>query len=310
MEQNDLSKEFFEPEYRSGYYVSEKMKKVWAVELDLLKEFDRVCTKHNLAYFMNGGTLLGAVRHGGFIPWDDDVDVIMPRQDYDKLWEIAKNEFKEPYFFQTALTEKRFFRAHAQLRRSDTTGFIELDREKDINKGIFLDIFVLDGVPGTEKRKEKLKKKIERQKKMLSYKYDVEFSKLNFKRKLIYIALKIFFTFVPYRAYFKRFNKKALAQYSYIYTKTIGDLTLEWRESVHWKREWYEDIVFMKFENLFLRAPKKYHEILTKQYGDYMKIPEDINAKNQRSHEGVTFDPDTPYKEYFKKIKNEAGEEK
>lgn len=142
----DLPVGFLKEEVRCGYRVSEKMKKVWAVELDLLEKFTSVCEKYNLRYFADAGTLIGAVRHQGFIPWDDDVDVVMPREDYDRLFEIAEKEFSYPYFFQTSLTENGFFRTHAQLRNSLTTGFIPYDRDKDINKGIFLDIFVLDGV--------------------------------------------------------------------------------------------------------------------------------------------------------------------
>jgi lipopolysaccharide cholinephosphotransferase len=80
-----------EPETRKGYHISTEMKKVWAVEMELLKKLLEVCKKHNLRIFAEGGTLLGAVREHGFIPWDDDIDMAMLRDDYDKLQEIAKN---------------------------------------------------------------------------------------------------------------------------------------------------------------------------------------------------------------------------
>src|SRR3712207_3357568 len=92
---------FLEEEIRCGYRVSAQMKRVWAVELDLLAKFVDVCERHELRYFLDSGTLIGAIRHQGFIPWDDDIDVSMPRKDYDKLWEIAQTEFSYPYFFQT-----------------------------------------------------------------------------------------------------------------------------------------------------------------------------------------------------------------
>ena len=84
-----LEDSFFEEEIRSGYTVSSEMKKIWAVELDLLNEFSKVCQKHQLKWFVHAGTLLGAIRHKGFIPWDDDIDVVMPRADYEKLCELA-----------------------------------------------------------------------------------------------------------------------------------------------------------------------------------------------------------------------------
>ena len=180
-----LPDDFFKAEYRSAYYVSEKMKKVWAVQLDLLKSFADVCEKNNLRYFMDGGTLLGAVRHKGFIPWDDDADVIMPREDYNRLSEIADREFQTPYFFQTTLKEKGFFRTHAQLRNSDTTGFIEADANKNINKGIFIDIFVLDGLADNPIIRYLHRKEIELEKKILTFKYDRIFCQLSFIGKFL-----------------------------------------------------------------------------------------------------------------------------
>ena len=101
--------------------VSPKLKALWDVELDLLTQFKKVCEKHNLRWFVDGGTLLGAVRHSGFIPWDDDVDIIMPYDDYCKLCSLS-NEFEEPYFLQTWKTNKGSHPFLSRLRRSDTTG--------------------------------------------------------------------------------------------------------------------------------------------------------------------------------------------
>ena len=112
---------FLEEEVRCGYTVSAEMKKLWAVELDLLAEFDRVCKKHGLTYFAFGGTLLGAVRHQGFIPWDDDIDVVMFREDYRRLTQIAAEEFRHPYFFQTPFTDCGLVMGGSRLRNSNTT---------------------------------------------------------------------------------------------------------------------------------------------------------------------------------------------
>ena len=93
---------FLGEEVRCGYTVTKQMKEVWAIELDLLKQFDIICEKHGLHYCVAAGTLLGAIRHGGFIPWDDDIDVYMLRNDYNKLMMLA-NEFKSPYFLLPAV---------------------------------------------------------------------------------------------------------------------------------------------------------------------------------------------------------------
>ena len=295
-----LPENFYESEIRCGYEVTEKTKKVWAVELDLLEKFVEVCERNNLNYFLDGGTLLGAVRHKGFIPWDDDIDVIMPREDYNKLREIADEEFKEPYFFQTTFNQEEFFRAHAQLRNSNTTGFIELDgRKEHVNKGIFIDIFILDNIPGCWLSRKILKHEIIIKRNFLEYKYDRRYERQTKWGKIFYKIVQVFFKFYPFKKFFKNFDEKTLAKYSKRKTALVGDLTLKWNPRVHWKREWYDGYTYLEFEGMKLRAPLFYREILQKQYGfGYMKY---IKGKN--NHGGVTFDPDTPYKEYCEKMK-------
>ena len=115
-----LDENFFREEIRCGYKVSEKMKKVWAVELNLLEQFDKLCRENNLQYFVDSGTLLGAVRHQGFIPWDDDIDVVMFRDDYEKLKIIAKDAVSSPYFYQNSYNDLMIW-AFSKLRDSRTT---------------------------------------------------------------------------------------------------------------------------------------------------------------------------------------------
>ena len=135
-----LPESFFLEEERDGYLVSAEMKSLWAVQLDLLYELDRVCRKHGIKYILDFGTLLGAIRHKGYIPWDDDIDVSMLREDYDKLLSVASQEFKEPYFLQTEYSDPGSLRPNAQLRNSRTCGILKMDLVPlhGYNQGIFI----------------------------------------------------------------------------------------------------------------------------------------------------------------------------
>ncbi|MBR1581248.1 MAG: LicD family protein [Selenomonadaceae bacterium] len=136
---------FFEEEERCNFHVSRRRKELWAILLDLWQEFDRVCRKYNLTYYLDGGTLLGAVRHKGFIPWDDDIDLAMFRKDYNKLLEIGPTEFKHPYFFQHGFNEPRYCYAHhVKIRNALTLGESGSLLAIPLNHGVFLDVFALD----------------------------------------------------------------------------------------------------------------------------------------------------------------------
>lgn len=131
-------------EWICGHLVTERDKKVWNVELNILKEVKRICEKHNIKYFAEGGTLLGAARHGGFIPWDDDIDVAMLRDDYNKFIEIAQSELPEHLFIQNSKTDIRP-NLFTKIRDSRTTWIPKGNDLKLKNYGIFIDIFPLDG---------------------------------------------------------------------------------------------------------------------------------------------------------------------
>lgn len=283
------------------FLVSEEMKKVRIVQLDLLDTFSRICETNNLCYFLDGGTLLGAVRHKGFIPWDDDIDVIMPRKDYDKLCEIAEQVFQWPYFFQTSMTEEGLFRMHAQLRNSQTTGFIPQDKNKNINKGIFIDIFVLDGIADSAIARAMHQLQYEIGKKILSCAPERTRAELGSTKYAVYRMVHGVFQCVPFKQQFAYFEHNVLAKHSYHKTKLIGDFGLGWRKNVWWPAEWFDDYVKLPFEGRYYRAPIKYHEVLTKQYGNYMEIPKDIYAANGRMHEKIVFAPEMSYTKYHEK---------
>lgn len=134
----------------------DNLRELQLVELDLLKELLRVCSEHNLTVWVDGGTMLGAVRHKGFIPWDDDIDVLMPRRDYDILLQHGNEWFSLPCFLQSAYSDPGYFRGHAQLRNDNTAAIRPSEAYRKFNQGIFVDIFALDGCPDNPQELEDL----------------------------------------------------------------------------------------------------------------------------------------------------------
>lgn len=122
---------------------SETIKKAQLIMLDMLIEFDKICKKHKLEYWLDSGTLLGAIRHDGFIPWDDDVDISMPVEDYNKFCKVAQSELKKCMFLQHSKTDRKFPFDYMKIRdsRAIIVEFYEEGRDIEYNQGLFLDIF-------------------------------------------------------------------------------------------------------------------------------------------------------------------------
>ncbi len=123
--------------------MSNNLKNAQQIMLNILVEFDRICTKHNLVYWLDYGTLLGAVRHQGFIPWDDDLDVSMPREDYIKFLQVAKLELNKKYFLQNKETDKDIFIHFSKIRDMNSLFVEQHETGKNVTyqQGIYIDIF-------------------------------------------------------------------------------------------------------------------------------------------------------------------------
>ena len=153
-----ITKDFLNEEVRNDFLVTTERKKLWAIMFDLLMVYDEVCRKFGLTYYLWSGSMLGAVRHHGMIPWDDDIDVIMPRSDYEKFLQLS-SEFKEPYFFQTPYTDPECLYAFVKIRNSNTTGVVDKFAYQKFNHGIWISVLPLDNweLEGGEQRYEKLR---------------------------------------------------------------------------------------------------------------------------------------------------------
>lgn len=295
----NLPENFLEEEVRCNYTITQKMKKVWAVEIDLLVEFQRVCKKYNLRYFAWGGTLLGTIRHQGFIPWDDDIDVVMLRDDYNKLIKVAKNEFKHPYFFQTEDTDRFSIRGHAQIRNSLTTGVLSSETKYKFrfNQGIFLDIFILDNVPVNEEQRIKFYKKANKIKKKMfffrniSCKESLEGS--HGLKKLVKSFLYLFFH-DKRNPYFSKLHKYSSSLKGK--TKVLGDCIFETgKPELIFDASLFEMVESKPFEFISVAVPKEYGEVLDISFGDWKKY-----VIGTSDHGGVIFDTDNSYKSLIK----------
>ena len=132
------------------------LRKAQLIMLEMLIEFDAICKKHQLQYWLDSGSLLGAVRHQGFIPWDDDIDLSMPIEDYNKLLEIAGSEFSKDIFFQTTQTDKNFKFDYIKLRsnKASIVEFHEKDKQIKYHQGVFVDIFPMLTIENTDSNKK------------------------------------------------------------------------------------------------------------------------------------------------------------
>lgn len=303
----ELPEHFLEEETRCGYTIPREMKKAWAVEMDLLMEFVRVCEKHHLQYYAMGGTLLGAVRHHGFIPWDDDIDLLMPRKDYNKLLAIGAEEFHHPYFMSCPATEYKFWRTHVQIRNSETTGAIKDDEARNNNKGIFIDIFVLDVVPDTKEERLKHRKEIKdcywianADMNWVAYKANHDTGFLKSLIKNCYFKLLVNDAY--YKRTFKKYNALA-GKYQDADYQSVAHTSLIYDETRVWNKSDFEETEQVDFEFLKITIPKGYHHILSVQYGDdYMSLPKKIIPT---THGGLKIDTEKPYTYYYKNNQKE-----
>lgn len=239
--------------------------KIKSIELDILKYIDDVCIKNNIIYYLSYGTLLGAIRHKGFIPWDDDIDIVMPREDYNRFIQLMRSsnhdryELKEPgvdgYYYEFA-------------KISDSKTIVNQIFVDDINMGLWVDIFPLDAMTASS-----LKHK---------YLYFLQRCRVAAVHKRCPNSSLILkpFVYLYWRIckeigwkWFLNKQLKISEEYSYGSTPTIGFKASGMRKPELLPIEWFGNIEKVEFEGLHFNAPQKWDLYLTSLYGDYMTLP-------------------------------------
>jgi len=289
---------YIREEWRCGWKVESEMKKVWTIQLDLVEQLREICEKHNLKWFPMWGTLLGAIRHKGFVPWDDDIDIVMPREDFDRFVAVAQDELTAPYFLQTTLTDQECFYMWASLRNSETTGNRKSCLHKKQNNGIAIDIMPLDGCENSPVLYRMTRFPV-RIVSVLANTYVNEFNTgrvANLLRKLLRLT-----GFDYKKAYIwceKQNRKFRLADYPLMAFRAHADPLTKVIQRDMWRKEDFDTVEWMPFEYIKIPVPCGYDRLLTQIYGNYMEFPP--MDKREGKHD-VVFEPDVPYKEYMKK---------
>ena len=240
--------------------------------LEVLKKFDAICSELGVKYFLTWGTLLGAVRHNGFIPWDDDVDVGMLRDDYEKLIDYLKKHEDELYPFKLICNENNKGYAYAIPRFTDTRYLLDYKGARDYGLGLFVDIYPYDGYGNKEKFDLKTILKRNEINVMASLAADDKFKKPN-KRLLTPVKWILYqYSKLKGTEYFINKANTLASKYSCNHSDYVAILVWDTQKKPY-KKEWLEDLVYCKFEDEKFYIPKEYDKILKIEYGNYMELP-------------------------------------
>ena len=281
--------------------LTKQIKSIQKVDLILLREFDRICRKLDIGYFICGGSMLGYVRHGGFIPWDDDIDVGMLRADYDRFLKEGGKELGDRFFLQTRQSDPKIPYLFSKIRMNNTEYITEYNEHRDFHKGICLDLFPFDALPNDEKeQKEFLAKVFSRvrkhnlacNKQIAEPVYDTPpksfedwfYRNLAKAHRMLWRMVSIKRTQKRYLKVATKYNAKAeelglttVASFVPTYTFIDKDLLLP-----------YQDITFEGVPAKIPRCPEKFLEM---QYNDFMQLPP---IHQQLGHDLIRWSADIP----------------
>lgn len=282
------------------------------VQLELLKRFIEVCEEYDLSYCVFYGTLLGTIRHKGFVPWDDDVDVLMPRIDYDRLLQVSEEAFDKPYFLQTPEKDPEcFYGGYSKLRNGNTTGLETRNEGKKCNQGIWIDIMPLDRIPEDEEEREKQQKEILFYQRLLWKKtypdqrvlWEMDWQKEAYFEEISRVFEREELCQRLHDAMVKEVKEAASEE-----TAKVAVLARYWREKScpQYCKKDFEFLIKRKFETLDVYVPVGYEACLEQEYGkDYAVYPCEADRK---PHHQAHFDVTKSYVDYIGKTEyNDLG---
>lgn len=290
------------------------LKNIQQKSLEMAKYFVEFCKEHDLLCYFCGGGCIGAVRHGGFVPWDDDIDFFMPRPDYEKLLEIWDDENKnEQYSLQVTTPEIRTKNQFATICDNNTTYIKSYMADLDINHGLSLDIIPLDGRP-PKNGLYSIRRKIQIFW-ALVYSLAIIGEAPTNHGKLVTLLGKVFlkiFGSQKCRTMLWSIAEMKMTKYDFYSSNFVCELTTG---PVFMRRDypisWFESAKLLPFEDAKMPVPNDYDSYLKMAFGDYMTPPP---VEQQTAHHDFEFiDIDTPFKEYYGKyycVNEMGGEDK
>lgn len=242
---------------------------------DMLDEVDRICKKNNLNYFLTGGTLIGAIRHKGYIPWDDDIDIGMLREDYDKFIKICESELDKNYMLISSFNNNKVPNLYIKMKIIGTTYLEEsvIESISDSNE-IFIDIFPYDNIANSFFLGKVHMKRIELYRRMLGYKCNLKYIETSgVVKKVGNKILKMMSSFYSRDKLIRKIDKlmrKYNKKNTNFIINSVGAYSYE-KERV--PRNYFKEFTSVPFEKKEFKAMKSYNEYLKNVYGDYMKLP-------------------------------------
>jgi len=269
----------------------EDLLKVKQVQLQIMDEIHRLCEKHSIKYYLIAGSLLGAVRHKGFIPWDVDIDIGMPREEYERFKKLCQQELDSLYAYCDYRQKKIFFRPHALVYHKKSKLKIKYDCYNPVSEdcGIYIDIFPLDNAPDDEKLRKKHAKQLKRICKFKQCRIPYSYSSKKWKRWAHYI-LSALLSWIPLEK-LNGYQQKVMCKYRHQQTQCICSMASRYAYKKQcMPKEIYGEPVKLEFEGRFYNAPSQYTTYLTRLYGDYMQLPpEEKRQANLEIYRSVDF---------------------
>ncbi len=258
-------------------------------QMDLLIELDRICKKHNIRYFLIAGTLIGAIRHDGFIPWDDDIDVGLLREDYDRLAKACEEDLDPQYFLHDWNMDPASPHPFYKLKICGTHYPETLAANSQMNDCIYIDVFPYDNAPDSKflRKIHYLKTYIMRKILLLRCNFDLSGERTG--RKILYGTLK-FLSRIRSLEGWKKTYTRVQRQYNKKTTEKVVNLGGAYsydRESVH--RVHVEKTIPHTFEGKTFEIPEGYDAFLRNCYGDYMQLPPEEQRVGKHEIVGIDF---------------------